>query len=146
MVSSKSDDLGKLLLRVTVGALILLHGIAKMRHGLGDVADAMARAHLPHEVGYLVYLGEVVGPLMMIAGWWTRPAALVVFINMVVALLLGHLHEMFTLTTHGGLLLETQWLMLTGALAVALSGAGRYSVDGNRGQVQVSGIASRKRA
>ena len=130
MPASKAEDLGKLVLRVGVGVLIVLHGIAKMRHGLGDVADAVARAHLPHEVGYLVYIGEVVGPALMILGWWTRPAALVVFFNMMVALLLGHLHEMFTLTTHGGLLLETQWLMLTGAIAVAFLGAGRYSVGG----------------
>ena len=132
MAASRAEDLGKLLSRVAVGALILLHGIAKMRHGLGDVADAVARANLPHEVGYLVYIGEVVGPALMILGWWTRPAALVVFINMVVALGLGHPHEIFTLTTHGGLLLEVQWLMVTGALAVALLGAGRYSLGGTK--------------
>ena len=126
------EDAGKLLLRVAVGALILLHGIAKIRHGLGDVADAVARAHLPYAVGYLVYIGEVVGPVLMIAGWWTRAAAFVVFFNMFVALLLGHPHEVFELTTHGGLLLETQWLMLTGALSVALLGAGRYSAGGTR--------------
>ena len=123
------ENAGKLLLRVAVGLIILLHGIAKMRHGLGDVADAMARAHLPHAVGYLVYVGEVVGPVMMILGAWTRLAALVVFFNMLVALLLGHPHELFDLTTHGGLLLETQWLMLSGALSVALVGAGRYAVQ-----------------
>jgi putative oxidoreductase len=123
------ENAGKLLLRVAVGLIILLHGIAKMRHGLGDVADAMARAHLPHAVGYLVYIGEVVGPVMMILGAWTRLAALVVFFNMLVALLLGHPHELFDLTTHGGLLLETQWLMLSGALSVALVGAGRYAVQ-----------------
>ena len=123
------ENAGKLLLRVAVGLIILLHGIAKMRHGLGDVADAMARAHLPHAVGYLVYIGEVAGPVMMILGVWTRLAALVVFFNMLVALLLGHPHELFDLTTHGGLLLETQWLMLSGALSVALLGAGRFAVQ-----------------
>ena len=126
------EDAGKLLLRLAVGVLILLHGIAKMRHGLGDVADAVARAHLPYAVGYLVYIGEVVGPVLMIVGAWTRLAAFVVFFNMFVALLLGHPHEVFAMTTHGGLLLETQWLMLTGALSVALLGAGRYSVGGKR--------------
>lgn len=130
MPPSKSQDAGKLLLRVAVGVLILLHGIAKLRHGLGDVADAVARAHLPYAIGYLVYIGEVVGPTLMIVGAWTRIAAFVVFFNMFVALLLGHPHEIFEMTTHGGLLLETQWLMLTGALAVSLLGAGRYSVGG----------------
>lgn len=129
---TRSEDAGKLVLRVVVGLLILLHGIAKMRHGLGDVADAMARAHLPYQVGYLVYIGEVLGPLLMIAGWWTRPAAFIVFFNMTVALLLGHPHDLFEMTTHGGLLLETQWLMLSGALAVSLLGAGRFSLGGAR--------------
>ena len=132
MPPSKSQDAGKLLLRVAVGVLILLHGIAKMRHGLGDVADAVARAHLPYAIGYLVYIGEVAGPTLMIVGAWTRIAAFVVFFNMFVALLLGHPHEIFEMTTHGGLLLETQWLMLTGALAVSLLGAGRYSVGGTK--------------
>jgi putative oxidoreductase len=126
--TSNRDDIGKLLLRVAVGLLILLHGIAKVRHGLGDVADAMARAHLPQAVGYLVYVGEVLAPLLMILGLWTRVAALVVVANMVVALLLGHPHELFAMTTHGGLLLEVQWLMLAGALSVALLGPGRYSL------------------
>lgn len=123
------ENAGKLLLRVVVGVLILLHGIAKLRHGLGDVEPAIARAGLPHAVGYLVYVGEVLCPLLMILGVFSRPAAAIVAFNMVVALVLGHAHEMFELTTHGGLLLETQWLMLTGAAAVALLGAGRYSLQ-----------------
>ena len=35
---------------------------------------------------------------------------------------------------HGGLLLEVQWLYLFGALAVALIGAGRYSLGGAQGR------------
>jgi len=125
-------DLGKLLLRVAVGALILLHGIAKLRFGLGDVATSLARAGIPAPVGYLVYIGEVVAPALMIIGLWTRPAALVVAFNMLVALLLGHPHELLAMTEHGGLLLEVQWLYLAGATAVALLGAGRFAVKSAR--------------
>ena len=82
----------------------------------------------------MVYVGEVVAPVLMIAGVWTRPAALLVFANMTVALFLGHPRELFQMTTHGGLLLEVQWLYLFGALAVALIGAGRYSVGGAQGR------------
>ena len=127
---SNTSDLGRLVLRCSVGLLILLHGIAKLRFGLGDVATSVQRAHLPMAIGYLVYIGEVVAPLFMILGAWTRIAAAIVAFNMLVALLLGHPHELFEMTAHGGLLLEVQWLYLAGAVAVALLGAGRFGVGG----------------
>ena len=132
--TAAAEDAGKLVLRLAVAILILLHGIAKMRHGLGDVADAMARAHIPHFVGYLVYLGEVVAPTLMIVGFWTRPAAALVAATMLVALVLGHPREIFDMTTHGGLLLEVQWMFFLGAVASALLGAGRFSAGGARGR------------
>ncbi|HET7731655.1 MAG TPA: DoxX family protein [Usitatibacter sp.] len=128
------EDMGKLVLRVAVAALILLHGIAKIRHGLGDVATAMARANLPYYVGYLIYVGEVLAPALMIVGLWTRPAAAIVAATMLVALVLGHPREVFLLTDHGGLLLEVQWMFMLGALAVALLGAGRFSLGREYGR------------
>ncbi len=121
-------DAGRLVLRLAVGLLILLHGIAKLRFGLGDVATSLQRANLPASLGYLVYIGEVVAPAFMILGAWTRLAAAIVAFNMLVALLLGHPHELFETTTHGGLLLEVQWLYLAGAVAVALLGGGRFGI------------------
>ena len=131
---TRFEDHGKLLLRLAVGILILLHGIAKLRFGLGDVATSLARAGIPAPIGYLVYIGEVIGPVLMIAGWWTRPAALVVAFNMLVALIVGHPRELFEMTEHGGLLLEVQWLYFAGAMTVALIGAGRFSVGGAKGR------------
>ena len=131
---TRFEDHGKLLLRLAVGILIILHGIAKLRFGLGDVATSLARAGIPAPIGYLVYLGEVAGPALMIIGLWTRPAALVVAFNMLVALVVGHPRELFQMTDHGGLLLEVQWLYFAGALTVALIGAGRFSVAGTRGR------------
>ncbi len=122
------------MLRLAVGVLILLHGIAKLRYGLGDVATSLARFHIPVAVGYLVYVGEVVAPALMIAGLWTRPAALLLAANMAVALLIGHPRELLQMTDHGGLLLEVQWMYFLGAIAVALLGAGRYAVAGAQGR------------
>ena len=133
-IERRSADLGKLVLRLAVGILILLHGIAKLRFGLGDVATSLERANLPLAIGYLVYVGEVLGPVLVILGLWTRIAAAVVAFNMLVALLLGHPHELFQMTAHGGLLLEVQWLYLAGAVAVALLGGGRFSIDGWKAQ------------
>lgn len=131
---SKYEDAGKLVLRLAVGILILLHGIAKLRFGLGDVVPALERAQIPVVLGHLIYVGEAVAPIMMIVGFWTRPAALLVAATMTVALVLGHPRELFQVTHHGGLLLEVQWMFFAGALAVALLGAGRYSVGGPQGR------------
>ena len=130
----KAEDAGKLILRVVLGLLILLHGIAKLRFGLGDVATSLARAGLPAPLGYLVYVGEVVAPILLILGWWTRPAALLVAANMLVALVIGHWGHIFQVEPHGGLLLEVQFMFLFSAIAVALLGGGRYSLGGAKGR------------
>jgi putative oxidoreductase len=131
---SSTDDMGKLILRAVLAILLLFHGISKLSGGIGFVADVLAKAGAPAVLGYLVYVGEVIAPLMILAGIFTRPAALVVVINMIVAILLVHTSQFFTLNETGGWALELQGMYLVGALAVALFGAGRYSVGGTTGR------------
>jgi len=131
---NKLDDTGKLLLRVCIGVLILLHGIGKLQGGLGFVTDLIQKAGLPGELGYLVLVGEVLAPLLLITGIWTRVGALLVAADMVVALGLVHMKELLKLSDTGGYALELQAMFLFGALAVALLGAGRYSLGGVRGR------------
>lgn len=128
------DDLGKLVLRLALGTLILLHGIAKVSGGVSGIAGMVGKAGMPEFFAYGVYIGEIVAPVLMIAGLWTRPAALVIVINMIVAVWLAHMSDLFTLTKSGGWALELQGMFLFGALAVALLGAGRYSVGGSGGR------------
>jgi putative oxidoreductase len=129
-VTSPQADLAKLLLRVALGMLILLHGIAKLQGGPDFVLGAVARMGLPAQFGYLVYVGEVLAPLLLIVGYLTRAAALVVAINMVFAVWLVHVPELFTLSKTGGWALELQGMYLMAAIVVALLGAGRYSLGG----------------
>ncbi|HWV62659.1 MAG TPA: DoxX family protein, partial [Oxalicibacterium sp.] len=77
-----TDDLGKLLLRVVLGVLILLHGISKIMAGPAFVISTATQAGLPAAIGYLVYLGEVVAPILLIVGLWSRLAALIIAGNM----------------------------------------------------------------
>jgi putative oxidoreductase len=67
-------------------------------------------------------------------GVWTRLAAFVIGINMVVAVVLAHQSQFFTLAKTGGWALELQGMFFTAAIAVALLGAGRYSVGGAGGR------------
>lgn len=130
-----SSDLGRLVLRLTVGILLLLHGVAKISAGPASILGLVGKSGLPAELGYLVYVGEVLAPLLLIVGLWTRPAAVVVAINMVVAVLLVHAGQLRELTRSGGWALELQGFYLFTAVAVALLGAGRFSVGGEGGKL-----------
>ncbi|HYD97728.1 MAG TPA: DoxX family protein [Noviherbaspirillum sp.] len=132
---SATDDLGKLILRVALAVLILFHGVAKIIGGVGFITGLVAKAGLPPVLGYLVYVGEVLAPLLILFGAWTRVAALVVAMNMVVAVALVHMGDLFSMTKTGGWALELQGMYLAAALAVALLGAGRYSVGGANGRL-----------
>ncbi|NML13564.1 DoxX family protein [Azohydromonas caseinilytica] len=134
VVSSPTEDAGKLVLRVVLGVLILLHGISKLINGPGFIMGLLAKSGLPTALAYGVYIGEVVAPLLLIAGLFTRAAALIVVINMLVALGLVHMGQLGQLNKTGGWELELQGMYLFGALAVALLGAGRYSLGGLRGR------------
>jgi putative oxidoreductase len=128
------NDVGRLVLRVLLAVLILFHGVSKLIGGVGFISGMLAKAGLPGALGYLVYVGEVIAPLLILFGVFTRAAALVVVVNMVVALLLVHTSQFFTLNGQGGWALELQAMYLGAAVTVALLGAGRYSVGGVAGR------------
>jgi len=126
----KSEDLGKLILRLAVGILILLHGVSKLGSGVGGIGGMLAAHGVPSAVAYLVYIGEVVAPVLLIIGLFTRPAAWVVVINMLVAFWLAHMKSLTALNGQGGWALELQGMFLFSALAIALIGGGRLGIGG----------------
>ncbi|ARP82091.1 GntR family transcriptional regulator [Bordetella genomosp. 8] len=131
---TRHDDAAKLILRLVLGVLILLHGIFKMTHGVGGIAG-MVQAHgLPSFIAYFVYIGEVVAPILIIAGIFTRLGALIIAINMLVAFSLVHSGQLFQLNGQGGWQLELQGMYLFTAIAIAMMGAGRFSVGGAGGR------------
>jgi putative oxidoreductase len=123
------DDVGKLVLRVTLGILILLHGIAKIRHGVGPIEGMVTAMGMPGFVAYGVYAGEVLGPLLLVVGFYARIGAALIAINMLFALALAHTEEFTVLTQTGGWALELQGMFLVTAIALALMGPGRIGVN-----------------
>jgi putative oxidoreductase len=132
--SDAMSDLGRLVLRLVLGILILFHGVAKLTGGIAFVTGGIEKYGLPPALGYLVYVGEVIGPLLVIFGLWTRVGAFFILVNMIVAVLLAHTSQLFMIAKSGGYQLELQAMYLFGALAVMLLGAGRYSIAGTRGR------------
>lgn len=128
------EDTGKLVLRLALGVLMLLHGMSKLINGVDGIVGMVTGLGLPAAIAYGVYLGEVIGPLLVIVGLYTRAGALLIAGNMLFALLLAHRAELFTLAPTGGWALELQAMFLFGAVAVLLLGAGRFSVGGTSGR------------
>ncbi|MEZ5532338.1 MAG: DoxX family protein [Steroidobacteraceae bacterium] len=124
-----NTDIGKLVLRVALGVLILLHGIAKLRGGIDFVEKSVLAAGLPAFVAYGVYVGEVLAPLAVITGWYARVGAAVIAVNMLFAFGLVHRGELLSLAGSGGWGLELQGMYLATAVAVALIGPGRYALQ-----------------
>lgn len=127
-------DLGRLVLRVALAVLLLFHGVSKLIGGVGFITGMLAKMGLPEAIGYLVYVGEVIAPLLILFGVWTRLAAMIVAGNMIVAVLLVHTKEFFTMSQTGGWALELQGMYFFAAIALALLGAGRYSIGGRAGK------------
>lgn len=124
-----NENIGKLILRVALGGMILLHGIAKLTSGIDFITNSVTAAGLPAFFAYGVYLGEVVAPLLVIAGFYSRIGAAVIGVNMLFAFGLVHGAEFFTRNQTGGWTLELQGMFLFTAIAVALIGPGRYGIN-----------------
>lgn len=129
-----SEDTAKLLLRLVVGGTVLLHGIFKITHpeAIGFIGGLFATWHLPMFLAYLIYLGEVVAPLLVILGWYTKVGARLIAITMLIAIVLAHPGDILSLNDMGGWGIELQALMLFGAIAISGLGAGKYGLDAKR--------------
>ncbi|MEI2454310.1 MULTISPECIES: DoxX family protein [Lysobacter] len=130
MNAEKSRDLALLVLRLSLGALILLHGIAKLRGGLDGIVGMVQAQGLPGFLGYGVLVGEVLAPLLLILGWHARVGAALIAANMLAAIGLVHLGQLGQLNEQGGWAIELQAMFLAAAVAIALAGPGRHSLDG----------------
>ncbi len=126
----QSDALGKLTLRLTVGILMLFHGVHKIFNpsSLDFISKQLVNVDLPQNLAYGVYLGEVIAPLMIILGVFARFGGLLIFSNMIFAIVLAHRSQLFTLTDTGGYTLELQIFFLLTGLAVFFLGSGRIAV------------------
>jgi putative oxidoreductase len=122
------EDFGKLVLRLTLGILILLHGISKIKGGVGFLGPMLQGVGLPPWFAYGVYIGEIVAPIMVIIGLFTRTGAFIIFVNMLFAILLVHRPELLTFGKQGGWALELQGMFLFTALALVFMNPGRYAM------------------
>ena len=127
--SVRADDVGLLVLRLALGVLILFHGVDKLLHGVDGIAGMLQGAGLPGVLAYAVYLGEILGPMLLVVGWYARVGAGLILANMIVAVALAHPQELLALNQHGAWALELQGMYVFTALALVLTGPGRLAVN-----------------
>lgn len=124
-----NEDIGKLILRFSIAGLMLFHGFSKLFNGIDGIKFLVTKAGLPEVIAYGVYFGEIVFPILIILGLFTRISSLFFALTMVFAIFLAHSNELFSLGKTGGLAIESALIFLLGAVSIMFIGAGKYSLD-----------------
>ena len=123
-----TENIGKLILRIMLGSLMLFHGVNKMQHGIGFIKGLVVAQGLPEVLAYGVYVGEIIAPVLLILGWRSRIWAGVIAVNMLVVIYLTQLGAFLKLGAHGSWAVELQMFYLLSALAIACLGSGRFAL------------------
>ena len=130
-VAVTREDLAKLILRVTVSAMIMVRGYAVLT-GEQAIRDTLVRWSMPTELAYASLFFEEITPLMVILGIYARLGASAMVFWMVMAFALAHVDtgHLFQLDANNvGWRVEGPFFFLVCSLCVALLGAGRYGLN-----------------
>lgn len=138
-LSYSPTDLSILIMRIALGGVIFAHGAQKLFGWFGgfgfDATMAYFTDHLalPWIIGFLVILGESVGAVALIAGFFGRMMSLSLLIIIMGAMYLDHAPNGFFMNWFGnrpgGEGIEFDLLVFGLAIPLALTGSGRYSLD-----------------
>ncbi len=127
---SAAASLGLLVLRVVVGAVFAAHGAQKIfEYTIPGTIGSFAGmgVPMPEIAAPFVAFVELIGGILLVLGLFTRLAGILLAIDMVVALVLVHLSAGLWVGEGG---YEFVAVLGAAALALALTGAGRFSIDG----------------
>jgi putative oxidoreductase len=118
------QPLGLLILRLAMGAIFLTHGYPKLAQPSGPLQAMFVQHGLPAQLVYVSGVLEAFGGLLLIAGLFTRGTALLLALEMGVAILKIHNHGIMALHEY-----EFPLALACASLALATVGAGVVSVD-----------------
>jgi putative oxidoreductase len=123
------QPLGLLILRFTLGVIMVAHGSHKVYGHMQDYASYIHSLGMPTWLGYVSALVEFGGGILLIAGLLTRCAAIAVLIDMCVAI--AKVHWQHGLLGAGGM--EFPLSLAAIAFALIFLGGGAISIDAIRG-------------
>ena len=131
------DDFGLFIARITLGVVMLPHGLQKLLGlfggaGFSGTVDFFVGSGLPAAVAILIIIGESFGALGLILGFLSRLAALGMTLIMLGAIFMVHLQYGFFMNWFGskaGEGFEYHLLALGLSLVVLIKGGGKWSAD-----------------
>jgi putative oxidoreductase len=132
-----NDDIGLFIARITLGIVILPHGLQKLLGmfggaGFSGTVDFFVGSGLPAAVAILIIIAESFGALGLILGFLSRLAALGITLIMLGAIFMVHIQNGFFMNWFGnqaGEGFEYHLLALGLSLVVLIKGGGKWSVD-----------------
>src|SRR3712207_2658494 len=133
MIDTRTALYAALILRITLGILFLAHaGLKLFVFTPAGTAQFFGSLGLPGALAYLVILAEIVGGLALIAGVYSRVAALALTPIVLGATFTVHGPAGFFFTNpNGGWEFPALWIV--GLIAVALLGDGAYALKPTQG-------------
>jgi putative oxidoreductase len=132
-IQLRKNDIGRFILRFTIGALMLIHGLNKVIYGTEQVNQILTSVGIPSFFSFGVFIGEVLAPIMLIIGFKVRLAGFFVAMDMLIAILLVHSAQLNEINQMGGWMLELNALYLLGAVTIMFLGSGHFAVTKGRG-------------
>jgi putative oxidoreductase len=127
--SSGMKEWGIAILRMAVGGVFVAHGAQKLFvYGIPGVAGLMGQLGIPFPTlsAAAVTAAELLGGIALVAGFFTRLAAVPLAFSMVVAAATVHLKNGFFLPQGAEYVLT----LLLASVALSLAGPGAFSIDG----------------
>ena len=132
-----NDDIGLFIARISLGIVILPHGLQKLLGlfggaGFSGTVDFFVGSGLPSAVAILIIIAESFGALGLILGFFSRLAAFGITLIMLGAIFMVHIQNGFFMNWFGnqaGEVFEYHLLALGLSLVVLIKGGGKWSVD-----------------
>jgi len=122
---------GLMILRVVLGIAFVIHGWSKFSGGVDGVAGFFTSLNIPAPslVAYIVSIVELAGGALLIVGFLTQLASILLVLDMLGAILFAFLMRGQPLVANGGISWEKEAVFAAAALCIALAGPGAWSVD-----------------
>lgn len=128
---NKNQNIGLLLLRVSIAFTMLIYGLTKLINGIEGIKAVVVNSGLPALLGYGIFIGEILAPILIIVGYRTRIAGVVFTINCLMAIILVQLPNLLKLNESGGWQIGLLVIYTVFGLSMFLIGAGQYALSSN---------------